>query len=48
VVISLADIKAMPGDLFLTVQELHDGIHLQLVDEATARALAKKEGGLPT
>ena len=47
VVISMHDLQNMSETLFLTVQELHDGIHLDLVDEATAHAVAKKEGGLP-
>ena len=48
VLISLADLEAIPSGLFLTVRELHDGIHLRLVDEATASELARREGGLPT
>lgn len=46
-VISLGDIAAMQPGLFLTIQELDDGIHLRLVDEQTAERLARKEGGLP-
>jgi hypothetical protein len=33
--------------LFITVQELPDGLHLKLVDEATAHRLAREHGGLP-
>ncbi|MET3652503.1 hypothetical protein [Dyella japonica] len=47
VVISMQDIRSTPEGLFLTVQELNDGIHLRLVDEQTAERLARKEGGLP-
>jgi acyl CoA:acetate/3-ketoacid CoA transferase beta subunit len=46
-VITMADVQRMRSGMFLTVQELHDGIHLRLVDEATAEQLARKEGGLP-
>jgi len=48
VVITSDDIASL-GDcgLFLTMRELPDGIHLRLVDEATAHQLARKEGGLP-
>lgn len=48
VVISIADIAGIPGGLFMTTYELNDGIHLRLVDEATANQLARKEGGLPS
>jgi hypothetical protein len=32
----------------ITVQELHDGLHIRLVDDATAIRLARKHGGLPS
>jgi hypothetical protein len=47
-VISGADLAAMPADMFMVVQELSDGIHVRFVDEATARRLARENGGLPT
>jgi len=47
VVISMADLKSMPVGSTITVQELDDGIHLRIVDRATAERLARKEGGLP-
>ncbi|SDF84475.1 hypothetical protein [Thalassobaculum litoreum] len=51
VVITAADIEAMairPGGLNITIQELDDGLHLRLVDNREAAALARKHGGLPT
>lgn len=48
VVISTSDIIDLPEDSAIVVQELHDGIHLRIVDGATARALAIAEGGLPS
>ena len=48
VVITMDDIHNTPDGLFLTVQELDDGVHFRLVDEVTANALAKQHGGLPT
>lgn len=50
VVLSLSDVDALArdGDAYIVVQELHDGLHLRLVDAKTAHAAAKKEGGLPT
>lgn len=32
---------------FIAVQELRDGLHLRLVDEVTAKRLARENGGLP-
>ena len=48
VVITLDDFDHMQDGLFITVQELGDGLHLRLVDEATAHRLAREHGGLPT
>lgn len=48
IVITLDDLRAMPANVGITCQELTDGIHLRLVDEATAHRLARKEGGLPS
>lgn len=48
VVITAADIERMPEGMFVTVQELDDGLHLQFVDEKTAHILARKHGGLRT
>lgn len=49
VVVTAADIEAFAnsGLCNITIQDNLDGIHLNLVDEATANALARKEGGLP-
>jgi hypothetical protein len=47
VVISLADIRLLSGKSNITVRELDDGIHLELVDDATAERLVRKEGGRP-
>lgn len=44
VVLKVEDIMAVQG-LNITVQELTDGIHLRLVDDATANKLAKQHGG---
>lgn len=46
VVISSEDLAGMP-DLYMTVQELKDGLHLTLVDLQTAKRLAREHGGLP-
>ena len=43
VVISAADVKRLPPNMFLTVQELPDGIHLRFVDAPTADAIAREE-----
>lgn len=48
VVISMADVSAMPDDIAVTVQELDDGIHLRLVSMAEAERLAREHGGRPT
>jgi len=48
VVITSVDIGRMPEGMFITVQELDDGLHLKFVDEKTAIALERREGGLPT
>lgn len=47
IVISASDIANMP-EMFITVQELPDGLHLRLVDKITAARLAAMAGGLPT
>lgn len=44
-VISSVDVREMTG--FIAVQELHDGLHLRVVDEETAKRLARENGGLP-
>jgi hypothetical protein len=48
VVITVDDLKQLPDDMFITLQELHDGLHLTFVDEKTAHELARKHGGRPT
>lgn len=48
VVITAADINRIPEGNFIVLQELNDGLHLKFVDEKTAIALARREGGLPT
>lgn len=48
VILSLPDIESFPRNGCITIQELEDGIHLRIVDERTGKALARKEGGLPT
>lgn len=48
IVITLRDIKQFaPGELNITVQELPDGLHLRIVNNAEAERLARQEGGLP-
>lgn len=47
VVITAEDIKALENGASIAVQEKHDGLHLFLVDEAQAKVLARKHGGLP-
>lgn len=46
-VITPEDINGLPGFVGITVQEKPDGLHLRLVDEATAHRLARENGGLP-
>lgn len=46
VTITTADIAAAPP-LFLAVRGNDTSLRLYLVDEQTARSLARKEGGLP-
>lgn len=48
VVISAADIAQIGSGLGIAAQEKPDGIHLTLVDMATAHAIARREGGLPS
>lgn len=48
VVITMEDLEDMPQDAFITVEELHDGIHLRMVDRKTAERLARENGGLPS
>jgi len=38
---------ASDGEVNIAVQELQDGVHLYLVDKATAVRLAREHGGLP-
>lgn len=47
VVITAADLMAMRPGSAIVVQELHDGLHLRLVDSETAEQLAREHGGLP-
>lgn len=44
----LGDLIDMPQDAFIAVQELHDGIHLRMVDRRTAESFARANGGLPS
>lgn len=48
IVITMVDLRSFPADSFMVFQELEDGLHLRLVDEAEAVRLARREGGLPT
>lgn len=48
VVLTSEDIEGAGADMFLTIRENHDGLHLQLVDRATAQRLAREHGGLPS
>lgn len=47
-VITQNDFLAFPKDACVTVQELHDGLHLRLVSAEEGMRIAKREGGLPT
>ena len=47
IVLTVDDIKHLPGNLFISAQELHDGLHIRFVDEQTAYRLAREHGGLP-
>jgi hypothetical protein len=42
------NLVASGPNLFVVFHEKIDGLHISLVDEATAYAAAKREGGLPT
>lgn len=48
VVITEPDLERMKPGECIVVQELHDGLHLRIVDEVTAEKLAREHGGLPT
>ena len=48
VVITMDDLKKMNHGIGITVRELEDGIHLQLVSLEEGQALAKAAGGLPS
>jgi len=47
VVITLQDIEALSadGEVNIALQELTDGIHLRLVDNATAERMVREHGG---
>lgn len=45
VVVTVEDIQAMPPDMFLTAQELEDGLHIRFVDRNTASKLLREHGG---
>lgn len=47
VVITMSDLESLQPGTCITVQELHDGIHLRLVDITTAEQMARQQGGLP-
>ncbi len=47
VVITHSDIESLPEFVGITVGENEDGMHIRLVDEATAHRLARENGGLP-
>jgi hypothetical protein len=48
VVITPADIMLLQQDCAITFQELHDGLHLRLVDASQAERIAREAGGLPS
>lgn len=48
VTITIDDVRAMPDDIAVTVQELEDGIHLRLVSMAEGERLAREQGGRPS
>jgi hypothetical protein len=48
VVITLADIARMEPNSAITIQELHDGLHLRIVNPEQADEIARREGGLPS
>jgi hypothetical protein len=48
VVITHSDLDSAPREIFITLQEEADGLHLRLVDKDTANRLAREHGGLPT
>ena len=47
VVIDRSTVQAMQHGLNIVVDNQPDGVHLRLVDDATAQRLARAEGGLP-
>lgn len=48
IVITGADLSSFPVGSGCAVEERPDGIHLRIVDAATAHRLARSEGGLPS
>lgn len=46
--ITMDDLRRIPPDISVTVQELPDGLHIRLVDGATAERLAREHGGRPS
>jgi len=47
VVLTIADIEAIPQDSCMVFHAKDDGIHLRFVSMEEAKCLARREGGLP-
>ena len=45
VVVTAEDMQRLPSDMFVTAQELRDGLHIRFVDRATAEQLMFEHGG---
>lgn len=48
VVITVDDISRMQPRSAIVIQELHDGLHLRMVDSEQAEQIARQAGGLPS
>ena len=48
VVLTLDELRQFPADMAIAVQEKDDGLHLRTLPLEEAKALARREGGLPT
>ena len=47
VIIDSHDLDRISPSACITLMENHEGLHLRIVDEATAARLAREHGGLP-
>lgn len=45
VVVTVEDMQRLPSDMFVTAQELDNGLHIRFVDRKTAQKLVREHGG---